>query len=270
MTYDNAAILREFAQRHHIEYSLLADPQSEIIRSFGIVDPDESTDNLPAFAKKGMALAGYFLVDRKGRIKEKFFGESYYDRFTPNNLIGKLFPELKEGAGPPVTAPYLQLVTKQSDRDVIFGSRVTLAVEITLPKGTHVYAQGVQKYKPAQLVIDSVDGTPLDPRMLKESRYPRSWIMRLPAIKERVPVYEGRFSISQDLVVYPSRDVQKRLRGPGVTPASSVNLTIGGKLKYQACDARTCFLPKEVTVTWELRIHAWDNNRASEGIRDIR
>jgi AhpC/TSA family len=160
ITYDNEAVLQEFAEHRHIQYSLMSDPQSEIIRRFGILDTDESPNNLPEFAKKGIALPGYFLVERNGIVKEKYFGETYYDKFTPNNLIAKLFPELIETVGAPVSAPHLQLVVKQSDRDVILGSRVTLGVEVALPKGTHVYAQGVEQYKPTELVIDSINETP--------------------------------------------------------------------------------------------------------------
>jgi hypothetical protein len=270
ITYDNGAILKEFAERHHIEYSLMADPQSEIIRRFGIVDPDESPNNLPEFAKKGMALPGFFYVDRKGFVKEKYFGETYYDRFTPGNVIGKLFPELMETAGSPVAAPHLQFVAKQSDADVVVGSRVTLAVEITLPRGVHVYAPGALKYRPTQLVIDSIDEPSLNPELLKASRYPQPKVMLLPAIKERVPVYEGRFRIGQDVVIIPSKEVQQKLKAPDIKPEASVSITIHGKLKYQACDARTCYLPTEAPVAWEMRVHPLDFNRASDAIRDKR
>lgn len=270
ITYDNAAVLKEFAGLHHIQYSLMSDPQSEIIRRFGILDTDESPNNLPEFAKKGIALPGYFYVDRNGIVKEKYFGEAYYDRFTPNNVVAKLFPELIETIGSPVSAPHLQLVVKQSDHDVVTGSRVTLGVVVWLPKGTHVYAQGVEKYKPTELVIDSIDATPLKPRLLKASRYPRSKVMLLPAIKERVPIYEGRFAISQDVVILPPSAVQKKLNAPEMKQESSITITVHGKLKYQACDAKTCYLPAEVPVTWELRIHPIDLSRASESIQDKR
>lgn len=270
ITYDSDAILKEFAALHKIDYSLMSDPHSDIIRSFGLLDPDESPSNLPEFAKKGIAFPGYFLVDRKGIVQEKYFGNAYYDRFTPNNVISKLFPELLETTGSPVATPHFELVTKQSDRDVVVGSRVTLGVEVRLPKGTHVYAQGVEKYKPTELVIESIDATPLNPKNLKASRYPKSKVLLLPAIKERVPIYEGRFIIGQDLVILPPKEVQQRLMAPDAKPGLSIPITVHGQLKYQACDAKICFLPTSVPIVWELIMHQNDFNRASQSIQEKR
>ena len=43
-----------------------------------------------------MAHPGFFFIDTGGVIREKYFEAKYTDRFTPNNVIGKLFPELTE------------------------------------------------------------------------------------------------------------------------------------------------------------------------------
>ena len=270
ITYDSRAILSEFAELHKIDYALMSDPQSEIIRSFGILDTDESPNNLPDFAKKGIALPGYFFVDRSGTVKEKYFGEAYYDRFTPNNVIAKLFPELLETAGAPANAPHLKLIARQSDRDVVTGSRVTLAVEVILPKDMHVYAREIEKYKPTRFSIQGIDSTPLNPKLLKAARYPQSQVMLLPAIKERVPVYKGTFLIEQDLVVLPPREVQQKLNSPDFKPDEVIKITIHGTLSYQACDKKTCYLPTEVPISFELNVHQNDFNRASETLQEKR
>jgi hypothetical protein len=270
ITYDNEAILKEFAERQQIAYSLISDPESEIIRKFGIVDPDEGPDNLPAFAKKGMPLAGYFFIDRYGVIKEKFFGNIYYDRYTPNNVMAKLFPELIVTTGSAVAAPHLEFRTRQSDKEVVLGNRITLGVEVTLPSGMHVYAPEAKHYKPIQLVIESIDADPLDASLLKATRYPRAQIMFLPAIKERVPVYQHRFSIAQDLVILPPKEVQQKLRAPGNGADAKVTFTVHGTLKYQACDAKICYLPAQVPVTWQLALHRLDMSRSPESIQDKR
>jgi len=270
ITYDSPAILSEFANLHQINYALMSDPQSEIIRSFGILDTDESPNNLPDFAKKGIALPGYFFVDRSGIVKEKFFGEAYYDRFTPNNVIAKLFPELLETSVPSVTAPHLGLALRQSDRDVVIGSRVTLAAEFSLPKGMHVYAHGAAKYKPTELLIQSIDDTPVKPKMLKASRYPQAQEIFLPAIKERVQVYKGDFQIEQDLIVLPPREVQQKLNSADFKSNDVIKVSVRGVVRYQACDATTCYLPTEVPVTFELNMHQNDFNRASESLQEKR
>jgi hypothetical protein len=235
-----------------------------MIRSFGILDPDNGPNNLPEYGKKDMPYPGYFVVDNKGVVKEKFFGDKYYDRFTPNNVIGKLFPALMAVKSNTIEAPYLQLTTQQSDQEVVIGSRVTLAIEVTLPAGFHVYAPEVKNYQPIQLLIDSADVR------LKTSQYPAAKIMELPAIKEKIPVYDNRFIISQDLLVMPNREFQQSLNALGEGREFSLPITIKGRLKYQACDDKTCFKTVELPISWNLRVHQMDKKRASESIQDHR
>ena len=82
ISYDSRAILMDFAKRHEIEYPLLADADSKVIRSFNVLN-----------------------VEAK-----------YTDRFTANNVIGKLFPELSQEVSQNVEAPHLRLTLGQSDR----------------------------------------------------------------------------------------------------------------------------------------------------------
>ena len=69
-----------------------------------------------------------------------------------------------------------------------------------------MYAPGTKGYKPINLVID-----PMPEMQLKPAVYPRSKILYLPAIKERVPVFEGTFRISQDLQVGTAADFSNSL-----------------------------------------------------------
>jgi AhpC/TSA family len=132
ISYDSPAILKTFAERHKIDFSLLADPNSEIIRSFNVLNAEAKG------ITKGMAYPGFFYMDESGVIREKYFEAKYTNRFTANNVIGKLFPELTEEVSQNVEAPHLRLVLTQSDRAVAPSSRVTLAAEIELPPDLHV------------------------------------------------------------------------------------------------------------------------------------
>ncbi len=127
ISYDSEAILRNFTLRHKIDYPLIADPKSEIIRSYGVLNAEAT-----GFTK-GMAHPGYFYLTPDGAVKEKFFETAYTDRYTAGNLILKLFPELVEGTGREVSAPYIKLTLFQSDDVVVPGSRFTVAAEVVLP-----------------------------------------------------------------------------------------------------------------------------------------
>src|SRR5580704_19701682 len=167
----------DFANRHQIQFPLLADADSTVIRSFKVLNADAKG------MTKGMAHPGLFYVDENGVIREKYFEAKYIDRFTANNVIGKLFPELTEEVSQKIEAPHLRLTLEQSDRDVVAGSRVSLIAEIELPADTHVYSPEVQGYKPIQLTVDEVPGIELAP-----VTYPISRILYLEAIQEHVPV----------------------------------------------------------------------------------
>ena len=125
-----------------------------------------------------------------------------------------------------------------------------------LPPDVHVYAPGAQGYKPIQLVIESIPELELKP-----AAYPPSKILFLPAIKERVPVFEGTFRISQDV------KVTTRMESLGGVGQNGKVFTILGKLEYQACDKTICYLPTSVPVKWEVKVFPLDRIRAPMNIR---
>ena len=100
-----------------------------MIRSFKVLNAEAKGMN------KGMAHPGFFYIDESGMIREAFFEGSDLDRFTPNNVIRKLFPELAEGVSREVEAPRPRLGLAQSDRMAAPGNRLTLAAEVELPRG---------------------------------------------------------------------------------------------------------------------------------------
>jgi hypothetical protein len=203
-----------------------------------------------------MARPGYFFIDPKGIIREKFFEAKYRERLSGNNIVAKLFPELGEEVVDTVQAPHLQVAVEQSDRTGVPGSLITLVAEVRLPRDIHVYAPGTKGYKPIELVIDSTPGMELRPAI-----YPRSKVLYLAAINERVPVLEGIFRIRQDLQVSSTGQFSKTVGADGKT------FTITGKLAYQACDSKMCFLPSSLPVQWQLKILPLDRQRAPEDIR---
>jgi AhpC/TSA family/Disulphide bond corrector protein DsbC len=252
ISYDSPAILKDFAQRHKIEFPLLADPNSEIIRTFNVLN---------AAAKgmtKGMAYPGFFYVDASGVIREKYFTTKYTDRLTANNVISKLFPELSAEVTQDIKAPHLQLALAQSDRSVIPGGRVSLIAEIKLPPDVHVYSPEVQGYKPIQLTLQGLPGIELQPVV-----YPNSKVLYLKAIQEHVPVFEGKFRISQDLTVTPSK-ASDAIRS---VFSKERTISITGDLKYQACDQTVCYPPTSVPVKWQLVILPLDLKRSPKAIQ---
>ena len=229
---------------------MLGDPESKVIREYGVLNPEATG------MQKGFARPGYFFIDSKGIIREKFFEARYRERITGNSVISKLFPELGQEVTETIEAPNLQLALQQSDRVGVPGTRVTLAAEIQLPADVHVYAPGAQGYKPIKLLLDPVPQLDMKPPV-----FPASKILFMPAINERVPVFEGTFRISQDVRVSSSAEFWGSLGKDGKV------FDISGKLEYQACNKTECFTPKTVPVKWQLQVVPLDRTQAPEDIR---
>src|SRR5271155_5190957 len=190
ISYDSVEILKSFADRKKIDFPMLSDANSETIRAYEVLNSEADGQY------KGMARPGYFFIDTKGVIREKFFEAKYRQRLSGNNVIGKLFPALGDEVTDNVAAPHLSLAVAQSDRSGFPGGRITLTAEVELPPDVHVYAPGVQGYKAIALVMDPAPGMEFTP-----VNYPRAKVLYLPAIHERVPVFEGKFRMTQDLKV---------------------------------------------------------------------
>jgi hypothetical protein len=250
ISYDSKEILKFFADRHNVEYPMLADPDSRTIKDYGVFN-DEATG-----MQKGFARPGYFFIDTKGIIREKFFEARYRERLTGNSIIAKLFPELGQEVTETVDAPHLQLALEQSDTAGVPGTRITLIAEVRLPADVHVYAPGTQGYKPIKLALDSDSALEIKPAI-----YPQPKTLYLPAIKEKVPVFEGTFRISNDVKVSSSAGFWGSLGDGGKT------FTITGKLEYQACDKTICFVPTSIPVKWTLHVYPLDRTRAPINIR---
>jgi len=250
ISYDSEEILKFFAERHKIEFPLLGDPDSKIIKAYGVFNAEATG------MQKGFARPGYFFIDAKGTIREKFFEAKYRERLTGNSLLAKLFPELGQEVTETIEAPHLQLALEQSDHTGVPGTRVTLAAEVRLPVDVHVYAPGAQGYKPVKLVID-----PMPEMEMKPALYPLSKTLFLPVINQRVPVFDGTFRISQDVRVSSGMDFAASLGKDGKT------FTIAGKLEYQACDQTKCYLPTSVPVKWQLQVFPLDRTRAPVDVR---
>jgi len=229
---------------------MLSDPNSDLIRAYGVLNSEAANEF------KGMARPGYFFIDPSGTIREKFFEAKYRQRLSGNSVIAKMFPELGEEVTAKVDAPHLQLAMSQSDTAEVPGGIVTLTAEVTLPEDVHVYAPGVRGYRPIRLVLDPQPDLDLRPAV-----YPRSKNLYLPAIKERVPVFEATFRIRQQVKISSASTFSNSLGATGKV------FTIRGKLEYQACDATICYLPTSVPVEWRLQVSPLDRIRAPEDIR---
>jgi len=258
ISYDSQEILAAFSQQHGITFPLLSDVGSETIKRYGILNtvaedglgPNGNDPAIIAAVKlyvsanganerqRGIPFPGTFIVDRGGRVKARFFEDSYTVRNTVSNIRVRLKEPNTSVVATRIGSPQLDVVTYPSDASIAPGNRFSVVAQITPHKGVHVYAPGAKNYK----VIDLKVLPSQYIRMLKPV-YPRSEIYFFKPLNERVPTYQKPFTISQDIVLDGQASTRTALNG-------KMSMTIGGVLTYQACDDRLCYDQVTLPLSW--------------------
>jgi len=243
ISYDSQAVLQDFADRMRIGFPLLSDAGSRVIRSFGILN----TTVKPGGLDDGVPYPGLFVVDASGKVTAKYFEEKYQERFTPETILSKQFGV---AAGPTVEHRTDHLIFKaQLSQDKARpGNRVSLVVQLDLPPKMHVYAPGVKGYRPVALVIEEAPEI-----VVHDATFPRSRVLNLKVIRERVPVYEGRVRLERDFTV-----------SAGIRAET---VEIKGSLEYQACDDQICYAPAKVPLTFSLAIEPLERQRVPAALQ---
>jgi hypothetical protein len=251
ISYDSVAILKNFAERQGIHYPLLSDPESKIIRAFGILNEKVPKDT----AFYGIPHPVTYIVDNKGVVVAKYFENDYRQRYTAADILVRQFGEEPRAARSETQTEHLKLSCSSSNAVVRPGQRIALAVEVDLKPGMHVYAPGVQGYIPINWQMNASEGW-----AAHDASYPKPEMLHLAVIEETVPVYKGNFRILRDLTIGQAKQIQGLVTAAG-------ELIVSGSLRYQACDDTQCYIPKTVPLTWKLRVESLDRTRVPEELR---
>ena len=245
------AILSDFARRTKITYPLLADPQSEVIRAFGILNtaiPDTERSY-------GVPYPGTFIVDANGIVRSKYFEDKYQERYSAPTILLTEFGSAAGTRETLVSTDHLDLKYYSTKDPIRPNLRFTLAADFDLKPKMHVYAPGVKGYIPIRLSLNTSPNYTAQP-----VDYPKSEMLRLPAINETVAVYQGKFRLTQDITMEGNDPLRPILDG-------SREVKIKGSLRYQACDDKICYLPQTLPLEWVLKLEPLDSQRVPEAIQ---
>ena len=250
ITYDPPAVLKHFAERRGITYPLLSDAGSRTIKAFGILNTNIAADN-PVF---GIPFPVTYLLDAKGRVKSKYFEEDYRERYSAANILVREFKG--EGvAGQETEAKHLKLRTSASNAGLYVGSRVTLILDIALPPKMHVYAPGVEGYRPVEWSMAESKSW-----VVTAPVYPPAKKLRLEAIGETVPVFERTARVTRDLIAGQNAELKPAIGADG-------SVTVEGVFLYQACDDKVCYVPESVPLKWVFPVTPLDSVRVPPELR---
>lgn len=228
LSYDEPDALADFRDVHGITYKLLSDPDSEVIRSFGILNTLIDPKDHPWY---GIPYPGTYVVDGDGRITHKFFDSNLAVRAGPEQL-------LRAASGAPVHAPTSPTTHASSevevevavslDADALVATvQRDLVVAFDVPDGRHVYADPAPAGSVAcEVVLDE------NPALVQRAwQYPPSELHQLAGTDETFPVYHGAFELRLPLTINSAKR------------ADANAVTISGVVRWQSCDDEVCDIP---------------------------
>ena len=117
------------------------------------------------------------------------------------------------------------------------GTEVRAALQVALPEGFHVQSDRPRDplLIPTVLTVDPPAGV-----AVLELVYPSPTDLPQIGVDEPLAVFDSEFAIGIRLMLEPD--------------VPTGELTIPGRLRYQACDDAMCFAPKSADVQWTLRV----------------
>jgi hypothetical protein len=244
ISYDSQELLRHFAERMGgFSYPLLADPNSAVIRAFGIFN-----HNIPKGHQwYGICFPGTFIVNSDGTVRHKYFEQMHRQRITTDTILTKEYG-VGGGEHTEIATEHLTLTAFPSQEPVRRGNRFTLVFDVETDPAMHVYAPGVEGYRPVSIEVEEHPYLMIHPTEFPEPKW-----LQLEAIQETVPVFEGKTRIFQDLTLSP------RLK--------EANIDIRATFSYQACDDKICYPPAKVPFRFVLDLEEHDSERSPEPLQ---
>ena len=237
LSYDEADAQADYKAAHNANFTMLSDPNSDVIRSFGILNTTIPEDDHPWY---GIPYPGVYITDAEGVITAKFFENNFTMRPGPEQLLAAIRGEevlLKErsGAGAEVAVE----IELEGDSLPVGISREIVA-RFSVPAGKHLYNEPV----PEGLIAAGIE---LDEQSDGIIAYtpvtPQTRSMTLSGDGHTLEVYEGdvvlRLPVAQN-----GRAMEKDDDGRWVS--------ISGRVQWQACDSEACGLPGEQSFSFRV------------------
>jgi hypothetical protein len=251
VSYDSVEILKSFADRVGITFPMLADPDSKIIRDFGILN-ESMQKGTPMY---GVPYPGSYVIDARGTVQSKYFAPDYRERYTGGDILLDRSSRTGKTGWKEIETPHLKLKYRASDEIVRPGNRVALRIEASLKSKMHVYSPEVQgNYIPVQWQMAEGAWKALAPQ------WPASRSIHLKVINETLPVYKDRFAVTRDVVFAQQKEL-------AAAAGSGKEIAMNGTFRYQACDDKECYLPASIPLKWNVHIGDMDMQRVPEPLR---
>jgi peroxiredoxin len=278
ISYDSAAVLREFASRKSITFPLLADHESNVIRAFGVanrrypkgtlldVNSEQITNSLGDVPVYGVAYPSVFVIDPQGKLIWRFVSETDELRLTGAAILERSVGSISDASRLSVAKGRVEVIVTASNTDAALGHRLWLGIELKMPGGVHLYAPGAgATYRGLHWTMDESSCW-----YQSEPAYPKPQLRHFAFEENELPVYAGQVRSNRELVLKPvlsaaGPSLFQLFQNVCLDANSRVKAT--GAVSFQACDERQCYPPQSVPVEWKFRFLPPDMQRASPDLR---
>jgi len=278
ISYDSAAVLRDFAARKGITFPLLADHESKVIRAYGVanrrysahtlldIQTEQITDAPGDVPVYGGAYPSVFFIDAKGAVQWRFVSEADELRLTGAAILARSIGAPPGAYRRQLQGSRIQVSVTASNTEAGLGNRLRIGVELKMPPGVHIYGPAVSHgYHGLQWRMDESSCW-----YQSEPEYPTPRQRHFLFEKDDLPVYEGDVRITRELVLKPvlsaaEPSLYKLFQSVCLDSAGRVKAS--GTLSFQACDDRQCFPPQSLTLDWTFHFVPPDMQRAPADLR---
>jgi len=235
LSYDEVDALRDFRDAYGISFALLSDPDSHVIREFGILNTLIDEEDVAWF---GIPFPGSYVINGEGRITHKFFEHNLAVRAGPERFLRSI---LGDPTGPMRAADQPERTVAQV---FLEGDSLPVSVQreliarISVPQGRHVYAS------PAPMGVVGLElELDANPRLVvRDPIRPASAPHRLAGSGETFEVHRGIVQLRLPVTV----------NGALTADSSGTEITLSGSLRWQTCDDDVCDVPE--SQRFELRV----------------
>ena len=250
LSYDEADALRDFRDAHGITYTLLSDPESTVIRSFGILNTLIDPNDHPWY---GIPYPGAIVVTAGGVITHKFFDGNLAVRAGPEQLLRASLgqPPLEPEADQAAPEDVHVSVALDGDHLALTVQR-DLVVRFSVPVGRHVYAEPAPPGSVAVEVTLDANGRLVQRPLVRPASAPHV----LAGTGESFQVHHGVFELRLPLTLN------------GFSRSDAADIAISGEVRWQCCDDEVCDVPTsqrfELTVPVSAPVgHPFRDERAA-------
>jgi hypothetical protein len=247
ITYDSREILKNFSDAYKIEFPMLSDVGSKVIRAFGILNTNVPEDHKMMY---GMPWPGEYLVAPDGIVRDKLFLRSYEHRPSASEVVLRHFDDAN-GNSVEINASVLRAKVSLSTARCFPGQELGLALNVRLKPGWHIYGKPLPAtYQAVELNLES----PLVDQQSLELPVPQPLLLQ--ALGETLPVYEGNFKAHGKVGIKWSPPMPAPFLlalGKTIEPGA---YEIAGTLRFQACSNDVCEPPQAIKFTLPLTIEA--------------